>query len=90
MHCVAAQKIERNAMLLDQVRTQLERWRANYGKQAPKALDEWRELLHKPWPQIAGFVTSNSERATRLRQSSPFACVLTDDERERVYAAFRS
>jgi hypothetical protein len=35
-------------------------------------------------------LVSRSERATRLRQSSPFAGVLTPAERRRVYEAFRA
>jgi hypothetical protein len=34
-------------------------------------------------------ITDQGERAMRLRQSTPFAGVLSARERERVYAAFR-
>lgn len=89
MHCVAAQKIERNPALLDQVRRTLKTWRSRYGENTPRALDEWETILHQPWPGIAAFITDQGERATRLRQSTPFAGVLSARERERVYAAFR-
>lgn len=90
MHCLAAQKIERNPALLDKVRTTLKSWRTRYGTEMPRALDEWDKILREPWPTIAALITDAGERATRLRQSTPFAGVLTPDERERVYAAFRS
>lgn len=89
MHCLAAQKISRNPALLDQVRRNLETWRSRYGKDTPRALDEWEAILRRPWPAIAAFITDSGERATRLRQSTPFAGVLSARERERVYAAFR-
>lgn len=89
MHCLAAQKISRNPALLDQVRRNLETWRSRYGKDTPRALDEWEAILRRPWPAIAAFITDPGERATRLRQSTPFAGVLSARERERVYAAFR-
>ena len=89
MHCLAAQKIMLEPALLDRVRRTLDTWRARYGKDAPRALDEWAEILRRPWPQIAAFITEPGERATRLRQSTPFAGVLGARERERVYAAFR-
>jgi hypothetical protein len=75
--------------LLDRVRRTLNAWRAHYGKDAPRALDEWAVILRRPWPQIAAFITDQGERATRLRQSTPFAGVLGVRERERIYAAFR-
>ena len=93
MHCLMAQKIERDPALLDQVRRTLETWHARYGNDGgdvPRVLDEWQLILRKPWPVIAALITDPGERATRLRQSTPFAGVLTARERERVYAAFRA
>ena len=90
MHCLVAQKIAQKPPLLKKVRRTLENWRARYKEDIPRALDEWQTLLGQPWPEIAHFITDPGERATRLRQSTPFAGVLSPDERERVYAAFRS
>lgn len=96
MHCLMAQKIERDPALLDHVRQTLQTWRARYGDDGdvggdrPRVLDEWQAILAEPWPVIAALITDAGERATRLRQSTPFAGVLSLDERERVYAAFRS
>ena len=89
MHCLAARKIEHNPALLDQVRRTLEIWRSRYGADTPRALDEWKAILRQPWPGIAAFITDQGERAMRLRQSTPFAGVLSARERARVYAAFR-
>ena len=89
MHCLAAQKIMRDPALLDRVRCTLGAWRASYGKDAPRALDEWAAILRRSWPEIAAFITDPGERATRLRQSTPFAGMLSVRERERIYAAFR-
>lgn len=90
MHCLIARKISADASLLKRARRNLEAWRARYGSDIPRALDEWREILARPWPEIAAFITGSGEEATRLRQSSPFAGVLTPAERRRVYAAFRA
>jgi hypothetical protein len=89
MHCLAAQKIMFDSALLDRVRRSLDAWRGRYGKDTPRALDEWAAILRRPWPQIAAFITDRGECATRLRQSTPFAGVLSVRERERIYAAFR-
>ncbi len=93
MHCLIAQKIERDPALLERVRRTLDTWRERYGKDGggvPLALDEWQHVLREPWPVIAALITDAGERATRLRQSTPFAGVLTPQERDRVYAAFRT
>lgn len=89
MHCLAAQKIERDPAILERVRGTLAGWRARYGKDVPRALDEWRDVLRLPWGEIAALMTDPGERATRLRQSTPFAGVLSPGERKRIYAAFR-
>ena len=90
MHCLIAHKIGRDPRLLDVARRNLAAWSARYGDQPPRALDEWRVILTRPWHEIAALITDAGETATRLRQSSPFAGVLTPIERRRVYEAFRA
>ncbi len=90
MHCLIARKITADPALLDVARRNLETWRARYGHSPPRALEEWRAILEQPWPDIAALITDPGESATRLRQSSPFAGVLTAAERKRVYEAFRA
>jgi hypothetical protein len=88
MHCVAAKKIAADPALLDVARRNLEAWSARYGDSPPRALEEWRTILRRPWPEIAALITDPGETAARLRQSSPFAGVLTQAERRRMYEAF--
>jgi hypothetical protein len=90
MHCLIARKISGAPDLLVKARQNLERWTKKSGSPTPTYLLEWKEILDRPWPQIAELITSMSEDATRLRSSSPFAGVLTEEERDRVYAAFRA
>ena len=90
MHCKIAQKISLNPELLDKARANLERWSAKSADRPPQYLHEWRKILTRPWPEIAEIITSMSEDATRLRSSSPFAGVLSPEEREQIYAAFRA
>jgi len=68
----------------------LRRWRRKAGRKKPTYLSEWEALLKKPWPELAAAITELSESGARLRQSSPFAGVLTPAERRRVYEAFRA
>jgi hypothetical protein len=90
MHVMIAQKIERDASLLAVPRRNLERWFARWSDEPPSWMREWRALLERPWSEIAGIITEPSENGARVRQSSPFAGVLTPAERMRIYEAFRS
>ena len=90
MHCLIARKIAADPALLDVARRNIEAWSARYGDSPPRALDEWRAILERPWPTIAAFITDPGEQAARLRQSSPFAGILRPAERRRVYEAFRA
>ena len=90
MHCKIAQKLSRDPKILEKARANLERWSAKSSDPLPLYFSEWQEILSRPWPEVAAFITSMSEDATRLRSSSPFAGVLSADEREQIYAAFRA
>lgn len=89
MHTVIAQKIDRNPALLQVAHNNLRRWTEQRGS-LPPALEEWRALLASPWPRIAALLCEQSERAIRLRQSTPFAGVLTPTERRRIHDAIRA
>ena len=71
-------------------RRNLERWRVRRGGDLPGWAAQWQRILERPWPQIAALISEPSGNAARLRQSSPFAGVLTAQERKRVYEAFRT
>jgi hypothetical protein len=90
MHAVIARKIERDPALLEIARRNVERWRARWGEAPPAWLEEWQELLNQSWQAVVAFITEPGERATRLRQSSPFAGVLSNEERWRIHEAFRA
>ncbi len=48
---------------------------------------EWKRLLDRPLSQIRRTLGSDSVRARELRQSSPFAGVLNEQERRRILEA---
>jgi hypothetical protein len=90
MHAVIARKIECDPKLLQVARGNVERWSTQRKDGRPAWLDEWRELLNQPWRNIAALITEPSENGARLRQSSPFAGILTNQERWRIHEAFRA
>ena len=89
LHWRIAQKISREPALINKAKANLERWSAKAPEPKPRYLREWQQILERPWPEIAEIITSMRDESTRLRSSSPFAGVLTAEEREQVYAAFR-
>jgi hypothetical protein len=90
LHCAIARKIDKNPALLDIAHRNITVWGKRYGEAIPKYLLEWKQILRRPWPEIAAVMTAPSERSTALRQSSPFAGVLSAAERRRIYDAFRA
>jgi hypothetical protein len=87
LHQRIAEKVLADPALLDKARDNLRSWQQTEG--SPKlALTEWEQILSGPTNQIAQFLTEQSERATRLRQSSPFAGVLSEAERKAIYESF--
>ena len=87
LHQLIAAKVLADPALLDKARDNLRRWQQMEGSPKP-ALAEWEQILSGSTDQIAQFLTERSERATRLRQSSPFAGVLSETERKAIYESF--
>lgn len=86
LHRLVAQKVQANPVLLDKARGGIRRWQA--ANESPSlALAEWEQILSAPVDQVAAFLVERSERATRLRQSSPFAGILTEAERRAIFDA---
>jgi hypothetical protein len=66
----------------------LRAWMERQEDSQPGVFQEWLDLLnHTPPREIAGFIVSDSEKAAAMRQSSPFAGVLSPKE---VWAIKRS
>ncbi|SFU08013.1 hypothetical protein SAMN05660657_05469 [Geodermatophilus amargosae] len=59
------------------------------GGSATVWLDAWQRLLDCPLPELLATLTSTSSWSCDLRQNSPFAGVLTPQERAQVLATHR-
>ena len=82
LHEAVAARLEARPELLEVARANLDRWLQVHP--AP-ALREWRDLLERvSLPELLSVLRSSSEAAARLRQSSPFAGVLTPEERQSI------
>ena len=82
MHRLVAAKMRREPELLDRVRRTLARWRhpGNPSRSEPY-LAEWDRLAASGLEPLLATAVEDSERATALRQCSPFAGILSPAER---------
>jgi hypothetical protein len=87
MHRLVARKLRAIPALLDEARDNLRRWQKMKGSPM-LTLSEWEDILNGSASRVAEFLEERSERATRLRQSSPFAGILTDAERQAIYESY--
>jgi len=86
---VVATKIDADPgkLSIDRARARCIRWQLT----APCAdVNLWAGLLLKPWPDIRTVLLDTSERATRLRQSSPFCDVISPRERWNLYRSVQN
>jgi hypothetical protein len=82
LHEAVAARIEARPELLDVARANVARWISR--AHAP-ALAEWQRLLDElPLQDLLALLRSDDETAVRLRQSSPFAGILSPDERREI------
>ena len=84
LHRLVAEKVLADPALLDKARGNVRRWQESHGSPS-LALAEWEQILTGTPDQVARFLAERSEKATRLRQSSPFTGILTEPERLAIY-----
>src|SRR5712691_8699658 len=72
--------------IADGARTRLRRWRRE-GRIHPRWSGEWERVLALPLPEIKRAISADTKRARELRQTSPFAGMLTEQERRRLVKA---
>jgi hypothetical protein len=88
LHEAVAARLQAEPQLLEVARANLKRWLAA-GSAAP--LREWQRLLDtRPLPELLQLLRSRDEQAARLRQSSPFAGLLTPAERQAILSRYEA
>ena len=88
-HAIAGKLVADPTGVLERAQANLAQLQARHPRgQAARWLDEWGRLLSGPTAAVLDALTSRSLRARELRQNSPFAGVLSDEERHQVLAAF--
>jgi hypothetical protein len=89
LHSLVARKLMADPRLIERARENLQRWKKNSSRPLPSYFAEWERVFRLQPAEVAGFLVTMNDDATRLRQSSPFSPLLTAEERARIYAAFR-
>lgn len=86
---VAARVAEDPGRVLAHARRNLDRLeRIHQGTTVMPWLGRWREVVDAGPEAVMEMLTTKSPEGAELRQNSPFAGVLSDDERKRVLASF--
>ena len=91
----SAVRLQQGRIVLGLVVAWIERLLADpeYSVHSKEALTEWLELIRsKGLPGVLAALEDRSEEGQRMRQSSPFAVLMPQDERQRIldrYEALR-
>lgn len=89
-HAVAGKLALNPAVVLGRAKRNLARLREVHPQgSVQKQFDRWQGLLDGPIDSLLDFLVSRSPEAAEMRQNSPFAGVLTEQERTRALKAFR-
>lgn len=80
-HRLIAERL--NDPIVEDAKRRLRRWRES-GRIHPHWAEEWERILNMPVPRIAKAISADTRRARELRQTSPFAGLLTEQERRRL------
>ena len=80
-------RIETDQSLVRIAHENLDRWRRQAGGTLPQASREWEAILDEPWSEIRAILLDESDEGQRLRSSSPFCGIVTQEERRAIIAA---
>ena len=89
LHRLVAAKLQSDPQLVETALANIERWEAQRGAQP--YYQPWKALLAtRDLSAILGVLTGEGERERHMRQSSPFAGVLTEDERNAIFEYYET
>jgi hypothetical protein len=86
LHEVIAERMDEG--MIEEARQRIDRL-AGDGHLHSHYAKRWRELLSRPIPEIVAALLADDQEGRDLRQNSPFAGVLNEQERRRIIEAVR-
>ncbi|GLS26022.1 hypothetical protein [Marinibactrum halimedae] len=89
-HQKAAEILKKEPGRLIEIYEILEHWRTLSGSQAEGWAEKWQGLIRDlSASQVADLICKKSEEMDFNRKSSPFACLLSDEERLEILHRFK-
>lgn len=86
-HRLIAERLD--GQVVEEARRRLRRWRDS-GRVDTRWADAWDRILALPEPRIARAISADTPRGRELRQTSPFAGLLTEQERRELVKAIEA
>ena len=88
LHRMIAEKLRRTPSLWQTPKDNIARWKERSGH-LPPSIGEWERILNtKTREEILVLIASDSEESIRLRSSSPFTGILSEDERAKIFESY--
>jgi hypothetical protein len=88
-HAIAA-RLRSHPEHVSRAKATLKRWMATCSPRVKPTLHEWAAALDGPIDVVIDLLTGTDEYSTRLRQSNPFAGVLSSKERTAILRQFQA
>lgn len=83
-HRLVAERLDDS--IVESARERLRRWRVE-DRIHPRWAEAWERILAFPLPRLRAAISADTVRGRELRQSSPFAGILNEQERQRLRRA---
>ena len=92
LHGVIARELRADPTKLDLVVAWIQRFLDDpeYSERGKDALSEWLVLIRQGLPRVLEALGDRSEEGQRLRQSTPFAVLMPQDERAQIFAKYEA
>lgn len=89
LHRLVADKMRADPQLMDEAHAVLDHWFRVGPVDSRPYLERWREILNQGLDHTIAIACEASEQATALRQSSPLAVLLDNEERLAFFAEWK-
>jgi len=83
-----ADELRRKPALVDVAKKNIAAWRRTSSSRVQSTLEEWDNALKGSIEHVIELLTGEGERSVRLRQSNPFAGVLSSRQRTEILNRF--
>jgi hypothetical protein len=85
-----ASQLKEHPEIVSRAQATLDRWMKTCSPRTLPALQQWQAALEGPLEAVIALLTDDDERCAQLRQSNPFAGVLSQEQRKTILRQFQS